>query len=42
MVTFVTHFKFFVPLKYLKWLKLETSNFVYWLAVWIISLWIDE
>jgi len=29
----VTHFKFLVPLKYLERLKLEISNFVYWLIM---------
>jgi len=38
----VTHFKFLVPLKYLEWLKLETSNFVHWLVMWSISLQIDK
>jgi len=28
----VTHFKFLVPLKYIEWLMLETSNFVHWLG----------
>jgi len=28
-----THFKFFIPLRYLERFKLETSNFVHWLAM---------
>ena len=28
----VAHIKYLVPLRYLEWIKLETSNFVHWLA----------
>ena len=39
-VTFVTFKIFSLPKISLERLKLETSNFVHWLAVWTISLWI--
>jgi len=35
-----TCFKFLISLK--EWFKLETSNFVHWLAMWSISLRFDK
>jgi len=43
MVTLCDQFKIFSPAKIsLEQLKVETSNFVQWLAMWSINLWIDK
>jgi len=43
MVTSCDQFEVFIlPKMSLEWLKLDTSNFVHWLAIWNTSLWIDK